>query len=83
MTAQPLGVGFLGAGPVTQAIHLPTLARLTETVAVVHVNDIAATSPPRSQRGSGPLTRPIDDCWTIRGSRSSRSAVRTSSMPLR
>ena len=38
-----IGVGFLGAGPVTQAIHLPTLARLTETFAVVHVNDIDAT----------------------------------------
>ena len=25
---QPLGIGFLGAGPVTQAIHLPTLARI-------------------------------------------------------
>jgi predicted dehydrogenase len=35
-----IGVGFLGAGPVTQAIHLPTLARLTETFEVVHVNDI-------------------------------------------
>ncbi len=38
-----IGVGFLGAGPVTQAIHLPTLARLTETFAVAHVNDIDAT----------------------------------------
>lgn len=38
-----IGVGFLGAGPVTQAIHLPTLARLTDTFAVVHVNDIDAT----------------------------------------
>ena len=26
----PLGVGILGAGPVTQAIHLPTLARLPD-----------------------------------------------------
>jgi predicted dehydrogenase len=37
-----IGVGFLGAGPVTQAIHLPTLARLTQDFAVVHVNDIDA-----------------------------------------
>ena len=43
MPRRKIGVGFLGAGPVTQAIHLPTLARLTETFAVVHVNDIDAT----------------------------------------
>ena len=41
MNAQPLGVGFLGAGPVTQAIHLPTLARLTDLFTVTHVTDIA------------------------------------------
>ncbi len=41
MNAQPLGVGFLGAGPVTQAIHLPTLARLTDLFTVTHVMDIA------------------------------------------
>jgi myo-inositol 2-dehydrogenase / D-chiro-inositol 1-dehydrogenase len=41
MTADPLGVGFVGAGPVTQAIHLPTLARLTELFTVTHVTDIA------------------------------------------
>jgi myo-inositol 2-dehydrogenase / D-chiro-inositol 1-dehydrogenase len=35
-----LGVGFLGAGPVTQAIHLPSLARLTDLFAVRHVMDI-------------------------------------------
>ena len=41
MTADPLGVGFVGAGPVTQAIHLPTLARLTELFTVTDVTDIA------------------------------------------
>jgi myo-inositol 2-dehydrogenase / D-chiro-inositol 1-dehydrogenase len=35
-----LGVGFVGAGPVTQAIHLPTLARLSEAFEVVHITDI-------------------------------------------
>lgn len=35
-----LGVGILGAGPVTQAIHLPTLARLTDIFDVVHVMDV-------------------------------------------
>lgn len=42
-TAPPLlGVGILGAGPVTQAIHLPTLARLTQTFFVAHVMDVDA-----------------------------------------
>lgn len=36
----PLGVGILGAGPVTQAIHLPTLAGLSELFRVVHVMDV-------------------------------------------
>ena len=35
-----IGVGFLGAGPVTQAIHLPSLARLTELFTVTHVMDV-------------------------------------------
>ena len=39
----PLGVGIIAAGPVTQAIHLPTLARLTDQYRVVHVMDIDGT----------------------------------------
>jgi myo-inositol 2-dehydrogenase/D-chiro-inositol 1-dehydrogenase len=35
-----LGVGILGAGPVTQAIHLPTLARLRDVFSVVRVMDV-------------------------------------------
>lgn len=42
MPKTKLGVGFLGSGPVTQAIHLPTLARLTEEFEVTHLNDISA-----------------------------------------
>lgn len=42
MTAVPLGVGFVGAGPVTQAIHLPTLARIPGLFRVAHVTDISA-----------------------------------------
>ena len=42
MTQPKLGVGFLGAGPVTQAIHLPALARLRQDFEVTHVNDINA-----------------------------------------
>ncbi len=37
-----IGIGFLGAGPVTQAIHLPTLARLGDDFAIRHVTDIDA-----------------------------------------
>jgi predicted dehydrogenase len=40
LAAVPLGVGFVGGGPVTQAIHLPTLARLTDLFTVAHVTDI-------------------------------------------
>ncbi|TDO46676.1 putative dehydrogenase [Kribbella sp. VKM Ac-2527] len=35
-----IGVGFLGAGPVTQAIHLPTLARLGHEFTIRHVSDV-------------------------------------------
>jgi myo-inositol 2-dehydrogenase/D-chiro-inositol 1-dehydrogenase len=37
---KPLGVGILGAGPVTQAIHLPTLARQADRFRVVSVMDV-------------------------------------------
>lgn len=36
----PLGVGILGSGPVTQAIHLPALARLRDILEVRHVMDM-------------------------------------------
>jgi predicted dehydrogenase len=39
-TNRPLGVGILGAGPVTQAIHLPTLATLADRFRVTHVMDV-------------------------------------------
>lgn len=37
---QPIGVGFIGAGPVTQSIHLPALARIGDPFRVVHVTDV-------------------------------------------
>ena len=40
-TAGRLRVGILGAGPVTQAIHLPTLARLSDDFEVRVVMDVA------------------------------------------
>lgn len=44
MTA-PIGIGFLGGGPVTQAIHLPAIATLGDhfrTVRVMDVNPVVA-----------------------------------------
>ena len=38
--SRPLGVGIIGAGPVTQAIHLPTLATLYDHFRVVHIMDV-------------------------------------------
>lgn len=38
--ARRLGVGILGAGPVTQAIHLPSLARLGNILEVRHIMDV-------------------------------------------
>jgi myo-inositol 2-dehydrogenase / D-chiro-inositol 1-dehydrogenase len=39
--SSPLGVGILGSGPVTQAIHLPALARLTDLFTVRTVMDVS------------------------------------------
>lgn len=40
---QRLGVGILGAGPVTQAIHLPTLSRMSDEFEVVAIMDVDAS----------------------------------------
>jgi predicted dehydrogenase len=40
VTPSTLGVGILGAGPVTQAIHLPTLARLRDVFTVARIMDV-------------------------------------------
>lgn len=40
MRTSTLGVGILGAGPVTQAIHLPTLARLRDVFHVAKIMDV-------------------------------------------
>ena len=42
MSKQKLGVGFIGAGAVTQAIHLPTLARQIDLFEVRQVYDVVA-----------------------------------------
>ena len=36
----PIGVGIVGAGPVTQAIHIPTLSRLIDRFAIHSIVDI-------------------------------------------
>jgi predicted dehydrogenase len=41
---QPLGVGIIGAGAVTQAIHLPALATLSDRLRVAHVFDVDAAT---------------------------------------
>jgi predicted dehydrogenase len=40
-------VGFVGAGPAAQAIHLPTLARLEDLYRVAHVMDVDADAAVR------------------------------------
>ena len=40
--SKPLGVGIIGAGPVTQAIHLPTLSTINDRLRVVHIMDVNA-----------------------------------------
>jgi predicted dehydrogenase len=49
----PWGVGIIGAGPVTQAIHLPTLATLHDRFRVVHVMDVNATVAERVAARAG------------------------------
>lgn len=48
-----LGVGIIGAGLVTQAIHIPTLARLADLFSVVHVMDVDADLAARVARSVG------------------------------
>ena len=78
MSQPRLGVGFIGAGAVTQAIHLPTLARLTAEFEIRQVFDVPPTSHPLSPPGSGRRRRRRwSSCWPTRPSRLSPSAART------
>lgn len=62
------GVGIIGAGPGVAALHLPTLARLAETFAVVHVSDsgsgraaaLAARVGARASSGTADLLADAD-----------------------
>lgn len=63
MTASStLGVGFLGSGPVTQAIHLPALARLTDLFTVRAVMDVSeATADEVAARVGARGTTSVDE----------------------
>jgi len=57
-----LGVGFLGAGPVTQSIHLPALARLTDTFRVATVMDVnVSIAESVASRVGARATTSVDD----------------------
>lgn len=62
MSAPILGVGIIGAGPVTQAIHLPTLSRLEDLFRVVHIMDVDAdVAASVAARIGAKATTSIDD----------------------
>ena len=57
-----LGVGIIGAGPVTQAIHLPTLSRLPDQFEVVKIMDVdARTAETVSKRVGAAFTTDYED----------------------
>ena len=63
-TAGRLRVGILGAGPVTQAIHLPTLARLSDDFEVAVVMDVhAATAETVARRAGAAHTTRAEDVF--------------------
>lgn len=62
--AARLRVGILGAGPVTQAIHLPTLARLSDDFEVRVVMDVhAATAETVARRAGAAHTTRAEDVF--------------------
>lgn len=62
--SERLRVGILGAGPVTQAIHLPTLARLSEDFEVGVVMDVdAATAETVARRAGAAHTIRAEDVF--------------------
>ena len=62
----PVGVGFIGAGPVTQAIHVPAVASLGDRLRVAHVMDVdagvaAAVAAPAGARHSSDVRAVLED----------------------
>ena len=78
-----LGVGILGSGPVTQAIHLPALARLTDLFTVRAVMDVSeATAAEVAARVSARATTSVDDL--LRGRhRGGRRSMQPAPVPRR
>src|SRR3954453_23865628 len=61
-TAGRLRVGIIGAGPVTQAIQLPTLARLTDQFEVAVVMDVdSVTAATVARRADAAHTTRAED----------------------
>lgn len=57
-----VGVGILGCGPVTQAIHLPTLARFSDTFSIARVMDVdAEVAQAVASRAGSAWTTSADD----------------------
>ena len=54
----PYGVGIIGAGPGVAALHLPTLARLSEEFEVVHVSDAGSGRAARLAERVGARSSP-------------------------
>ncbi|GGM62849.1 Gfo/Idh/MocA family protein [Microbacterium saperdae] len=60
--SDPIWLGIVGAGPATQAIHIPTLARLGDRFAVAVVMDIdAAVAKSVAARAGARATTDFDD----------------------
>jgi myo-inositol 2-dehydrogenase/D-chiro-inositol 1-dehydrogenase len=61
-TTEKLGVGILGAGPVVQAIHLPTLARLPDKFTIRNIMDVNAdVAKAVANQASAAYSTQIDD----------------------
>ncbi|MEV0382717.1 Gfo/Idh/MocA family oxidoreductase [Nonomuraea sp. NPDC050643] len=57
-----LGIGIIGAGPVTQAIHLPAIAGLSDRLRVAHVMDVdAATAAEVAARAGAAQSTTVED----------------------
>lgn len=66
MNSKAIGVGFVGAGPATQSIHIPALASFGDRFRVSHVMDVDATLASRlaqrcGARASSTMEALLDD----------------------
>ena len=63
--SRPLGVGIIGCGEAAQAIHLPTLATLSNSFRIVHCMDLDPAVAAEVARRAGPETRSTTDLDTL------------------